>query len=133
MTITQKNIEVQSKMEPLPENTQKPLTLIVEDRVQLHNHYMPFIEAGAIFIPTTEAFKLGDEAKAVIFLKQYNKKIPISGQICWLNACSDKARDSHQKQGVGIQLTGEKAPKIKALFEKVLGDLVNHKPKLQVY
>jgi len=131
MSVTQSTVA--TNMESQPSSTQKPISLIIEDRVQLHNHYMPFIESGAIFIPTSESFQLGDEVQANVFLKQYNKKIPVLGTVCWVNFQASKDRESHKKQGIGVQFSGEKAERVKDLFEKVLGDLVNHKPKFQVY
>lgn len=129
MSVTQSTV-VNNMQAP---GTQKAIPLIIEDRVQLHNHYMPFVESGAIFVPTSESFQLGDKVQANVFLKQYNKKIPVSGVVCWVNFQASKDRDSHKKQGVGVQFSGEKADRIKDLFEKVLGDLANHKPKFQVY
>jgi type IV pilus assembly protein PilZ len=111
------------------------LQLIINNKAELHAHYMAFIEGGGLFVPTKQAFQLGMPVHAYVFLKEYNKKIPVQGKVCWVNpdALGGSHGSSGRKPGVGIQFQGEQAPKVKALFEKVLGTLAKTTPSTTVY
>ena len=108
----------------------KPLSLVINDNAELHAHYMPFIESGAIFIPTTEEYNIGDKATAYLLLKQLGKKIPIQGKVAWI---TPDIKHANTKAGIGIQFAGANAAKIKQFIEKILGAMLNTTPAKTVY
>jgi type IV pilus assembly protein PilZ len=114
----------------------QPLQLVISNKVELHAHYMAFVEGGGLFVPTKQPFQMGMSVQVHVFLKEYNKKIPLQGKVCWINPESLDAEAhtaSVRKTGVGVQFQGEQAPKIKALFEKVLGALAETTSPSTVY
>ncbi len=108
----------------------KPLSLIIKDNAELHAHYMPFIESGAIFVPTKEEYNIGDKATAYLLLKQLGKKIPIQGTVVWI---TPDIKHTNTKAGIGIQFTGTNAEKIKQFIERMLGTLLNTPPTKTAY
>lgn len=108
----------------------KPIPVIIKDKHDLHSHYMPFIEAGAIFVPTENEYLIGDKAVAQVFLKDIGKKIPVMGKVAWV---TPNLPQNGIKAGVGIQFMGANAPKIKQFLEKMLGELLNAPPVKTLY
>jgi len=43
------------------------LALDIKDETQLYEHYMPFVQGGAPFVPTRKSHELGDD----IFFAEY--------------------------------------------------------------
>lgn len=37
------------------------LALDIKDETQLYEHYMPFVQGGALFVPTRKSHELGDD------------------------------------------------------------------------
>lgn len=114
----------------------QPLQLVINNKAELHAHYMAFVEGGGLFVPTKQAFQMGMPVHVHVLLKEYNKKIPLQGKVCWINPESLEAGvhgSTVRKTGVGVQFQGEQAPKVKALFEKVLGALAKTTPPSTVY
>lgn len=112
------------------------LQLVINNKAELHAHYMAFVDGGGLFVPTKQTFSMGMPIHVYVFLKEYNKKIPVQGKVCWINPESMEAnihQSGARKAGVGVQFQGEQAPKIKALFEKVLGALAKTTPPATAY
>lgn len=108
----------------------KPIQLIINNNKELHAHYMPFIESGAIFVPTTDEYALGDKAAVHVLLKEVGKKIPIQGNVAWITPNSGQ---QGMRAGIGIQFSGANAAKIKQFIEKRLGTLLNMQPEKTMY
>jgi type IV pilus assembly protein PilZ len=65
----------------------------------LYASYMPFLENGGIFIPTSKQYQLDDEVFLLLSLPRETDKIPVNGKIAWitpLNAQGNKA------PGIGV-------------------------------
>ena len=108
----------------------KPIELTINNNNELHAHYMPFIDSGAIFVPTTDEYALGDTATAHVLLKEVGKKIPIQGTVAWI---TPNMGQQGIQAGIGIQFAGANAGKIKQFIEKRLGSLLNTQPLKTVY
>ncbi|MBJ6611214.1 MAG: PilZ domain-containing protein [Candidatus Thiothrix moscowensis] len=103
---------------------QKPaasLSMAISEKSALHACYMPFIKDGAVFVPTTEKFKLHDEITLHLRLVEEGKKLLIPGRVVWISTGVGQRGGS---PGVGLQFTGEHRFRIKQFLEEVLGDLV---------
>ena len=107
-----------------------PIQLIINNKQELHAHYMPFIESGAIFVPTTDDYALGDIAAVHVLLKEVGKKIPIQGKVAWITPSTGQ---QGIQAGIGIQFSGANAVKIKQFIEKMLGSLLNVQPEKTMY
>ncbi|HHC74564.1 MAG TPA: pilus assembly protein PilZ, partial [Thiothrix sp.] len=82
------------------------LTLDISNRVDLHAHYMPFIQPGGLFVPTDKPHTLQEEVIVQVNLQEYKKKLPVLGKVFWINPNASSSDNQHKKQGIGVQLVG---------------------------
>jgi len=97
-------------------------SLIVRDKAALYASYMPFIQGGGLFLPTTKPYQLGD---AVFIMLQVLKsdsameRLAVAGKIVWL---TPQGAQGNTKPGIGIQFSGSSS-KTLSRIEKLLGDV----------
>ena len=90
----------------------------IDDLKDLYQYYMPYVDGCGIFVPTEEKYAL--EQEVFIFLKLPGDlgKFAASGRIVWLNP---PKKASRRMPGVGVQLRGKEAPRIREIIEAGLG------------
>ena len=90
----------------------------IDDLKDLYQYYMPYVDGCGIFVPTEEIYSL--EQEVFIFLKLPGDlgKFAASGRIVWLNP---PKKASRRIPGVGVQLRGKEAPRIREIIEAGLG------------
>ena len=90
----------------------------IDDLQDLYQYYMPYVDGCGIFVPTEEIYSL--EQEVFIFLKLPGDlgKFAASGRIVWLNP---PKKASRRMPGVGVQLRGKEAPRIREIIEAGLG------------
>ena len=90
----------------------------IDDLKDLYQYYMPYVDGCGIFVPTEEIYSL--EHEVFIFLKLPGDlgKFAASGRIVWLNP---PKKASRRMPGVGVQLRGKEAPRIREIIEAGLG------------
>ncbi len=75
------------------------LPLAIDDLETLRAIWMPFILAGAIFVPDVEDACLGERVFLLLLLPGAKERIPVGGRVVWINPGGTAAR-----QGVGVRL-----------------------------
>lgn len=94
------------------------MSLSIRDKTSLHAAYMPFVEGGGLFIPTTRSARLGDEIYALLSLMDEPGRIPVPGTICWITPAAVPGRP----QGIGVRFAkGEAGEQAKVRIETLLG------------
>ena len=90
----------------------------IDDLKDLYQYYMPYVDGCGIFVPTEEIYSL--EQEVFIFLKLPGDlgKFAASGRIVWLNP---PKKASRRMPGIGVQLRGKEAPRIREIIEAGLG------------
>ena len=90
----------------------------IDDLKDLYQYYMPYVDGCGIFVPTEEIYSL--EQEVFIFLKLPGDlgKFAASARIVWLNP---PKKASRRMPGVGVQLRGKEAPRIREIIEAGLG------------
>ena len=109
---TQTAAQGQSKLK------QGVIKINIDDLKDLYQYYMPYVDGCGIFVPTEEIYSL--EQEVFIFLKLPGDlgKFAASGRIVWLNP---PKKASRRMPGVGVQLRGKEAPRIREIIEAGLG------------
>jgi len=97
--------------------TEKLLSYIIKDPLELNLSYMPFITNGGLFVPTIDTYVLGDIVALDLMLPGRNEIIRIEGKVIWI---TPKNAMHHVLAGVGIQFIGDGALAIKAQLESTL-------------
>ncbi len=76
------------------------LSLTIKDKAVLYAAYMPFVQGGGLFIPTSKAYKLGDEVFMLLSLMDEPEKIPLAGKVVWM---TPKGAQGNRAAGIGVQ------------------------------
>jgi type IV pilus assembly protein PilZ len=108
---------------PDPSTPQAPrpsvLSLAIKEKAALYAAYMPFLNNGGIFVPTTKPYKIGDEIYLILSLMDDPNKYPIAGKVVWITpagAANNKA------QGIGVHFpSDESGERARLRIEEILG------------
>ncbi|MEB3766651.1 PilZ domain-containing protein [Acinetobacter sp. MD2] len=101
------------------------LQVNIADRAALQSSYMAFVSGGALFIPSQQTVKLGQQMFVLATLPEQSQKIPLTGKVVWINF----KKAGLKPQGFAIQLSGEKGLYYRAEAEKLLaGTMSSHRP-----
>ena len=90
----------------------------IDDLKDLYQYYMPYVDGCGIFVPTEETYNLEQEVFVFLKLPGDLGKFAASGRIVWLNP---PKKASRRMPGVGVQLRGKEAPRIREIIEAGLG------------
>ena len=93
----------------------------IDDLKDLYQYYMPYVDGCGIFVPTEEIYSLEQEVFVFLKLPGDLGKFAASGRIVWLNP---PKKISRRVPGVGVQLRGKEAPKIREVIEAGLGKMM---------
>ena len=78
------------------------LSLAIRDKAVLRAAHMPFIRNGGLFVPTTDAYELGDEVFVLLTLPGRSDRMPLAGKVVWITP-SDCA--GQRVAGIGLQFS----------------------------
>ncbi|NNP73584.1 pilus assembly protein [Acinetobacter defluvii] len=92
------------------------IQVIIPDRDTLQASYMPFVQGGGLFVPSTQPVKMGEEIFLLATLPEQSQKIPLTGKVVWIS----QKQSGKKPQGFGIQLSGEKGMYYKNEAERLL-------------
>ena len=103
------------------------ITTINYDTIEkLYASYLPFIENGALFIPTNQQQQLGSQTFVAITLPNSSERMPLHGKVVWVNHRAQAQRPA----GYALQLGKDEAGlRIKNEVDRLLaGHLSSDKP-----
>lgn len=76
------------------------LSLSIQDKQALYKSYMPFVQGGGLFIPSTKQFRLGDEVFLLLTVMEIEERLPIPGKVIWI---TPQGAAGNRKAGIGVQ------------------------------
>ena len=91
-------------------------TLVIRSKAALYAAWIPLLKGGGIFIPSNRAHHLGEEVLILLSLLDDPNKIPLQGNIAWINPAHSAG---NRPQGIGVQLQDNEVGK--ELRKKVEG------------
>ena len=98
------------------------LSLNIRERTALYAAYIPWVDGGGIFIPTTRAYKLGDEVFMLLTLMDDPNRIAVQGRVAWI---TPPGIQGARAQGIGVQFTKDDTGRgAKRRIEGILGALL---------
>ena len=96
------------------------LSLNIKEKSALYAAFMPHLKNGGIFIPTTRAYKLGDQVYMLLSLLDDPAKMPVAGRVVWI---TPKDAQGNKQQGVGVEFSAdESGVSAKRKIENLLGN-----------
>lgn len=94
------------------------ISLSIRDKAVLRAAYMPFVQGGALFVPTTRQASLGDDLYLIMTLPDDPAKHAVPGKVVWVTPAGSTGR----QQGLGIQFAKTEAgEQIRAKIENLIG------------
>lgn len=75
------------------------LSLAIKEKAALYAAYMPFLQNGGLFIPTTKHFKIGEEVFMLLSLIDDPVKLKVVGNVVWITPTTQ----GNKPQGIGVQ------------------------------
>ncbi|MEJ8568351.1 PilZ domain-containing protein [Elongatibacter sediminis] len=76
------------------------LSLSITDKTALYRSYMPFVQGGGLFVPSTKKFQLGDEVFLLLTVMEFEERLPIPGKVIWI---TPQGAAGNRKAGIGVQ------------------------------
>ncbi len=96
------------------------MTLAIRDKAGLASSYMPFVQGGGLFVPTTRTASLGDDLYLIMTLLDDPTKYAVPGKVVWITPAGTTGRP----QGLGIQFArNEAGEQVRAKFETLIGSV----------
>ncbi|MEX2367615.1 MAG: PilZ domain-containing protein [Pseudohongiellaceae bacterium] len=75
------------------------LSLTIKDPAALYAAYMPFLENGGLFVPTTKLYNISDEVFMLLHLMDEADRIPVAGTVVWLTPPNSQGK---RAAGIGV-------------------------------
>lgn len=95
------------------------LSLAIKEKAALYAAFMPFLKNSGIFVPTSKAYKIGDQIYLILTLMDDPAKYPIEGKVAWITPAG--AHNS-KAQGIGVHFPDdESGQRVKLRIEELLG------------
>ena len=103
------------------------LSLSINSKSALYAAYMPFLQYGGIFVPTTRSYRLGDEVFMLLQLMEDPTKHAVAGNVVWI---TPGGAQGGKTQGVGMQFADDDSSKVlRGRIETILaGHLGSNRP-----
>jgi type IV pilus assembly protein PilZ len=112
-------------MTPTESTAPRPsvIQLSIKEKAALYAAYIPLFADGGIFVPSTRAYRLGDDVYVLLTLPDDPQRYPIAGKVAWITPA--KAAGS-RAQGVGVQFpSDDKSRLLKTKIEQILSSHVS--------
>lgn len=94
------------------------ISLAIREKAALYAAYMPFVQGGGIFVPTTRQASLGDDLYLILTLLEDSTKFAVPGKVVWITPPGSTGR----QQGLGIQFARNDAgAQVRAKIEELIG------------
>lgn len=94
------------------------ISLAIREKAALYAAYMPFLQGGGLFVPTTRAAQLGDDLYLIVTLLDDPAKFAVPGKVAWITPPGSTGRP----QGVGVQFArNEAGEQVRARIEELIG------------
>src|SRR2546427_262470 len=76
------------------------LPLVIKEKSQLYNTYMPFLRGGGLFVPTAKRYSIGDDVFLLLTLLDDPERLGIACKVVWL---TPPGAQGNRVAGVGVQ------------------------------
>ena len=106
----------------LPGRQQGILNLSIKDKDTLYKAFMPFIENGGLFIPTTKEYSIGDDVFMLLNLMDDPERIPAAGKIIWITPIG---AEGNRTAGIGVQFSSQDDGATRNKIEMLLADVLH--------
>jgi type IV pilus assembly protein PilZ len=98
------------------------IQLVFREKGALYAAYIPLLNEGGLFVPTTRSYKLGEDIYLLLSLPDDPQRFPVAGKVAWITPANAAGG---RTQGVGVRFPNdEKSRQLKLKIEELLGTSV---------
>ena len=101
------------------------ISLAIKDKAVLYAAYMPFVQNGGLFVPTSKLYKMGDEVFILLTLMDEPEKIPVAGKVVWI---TPGGAQGNRQAGIGVQFNGQDDIALNKIETYLAGSLESGRP-----
>lgn len=95
------------------------IQLVFREKGALYAAYIPLLQDGGLFVPTTREYKLGEDIYLLLSLPDDPQRYPVAGKVGWITPAN---ASGGRTQGVGVRFPNdEKTRLLKNKVEELLG------------
>ena len=99
------------------------IQLVFREKGALYAAYMPLLNDGGLFVPTTRDYRLGDDIYLLLSLPDDPQRYPVAGKVAWITPLN---ASGGRTQGVGVRFpSDEKARLLRSKIEEALGTTIS--------
>ena len=99
------------------------IQLVFREKGALYAAYMPILNEGGVFVPTTREYRLGDDIYLLLSLPDDPQRYPVAGKVAWVTPAN---ASGGRTQGVGVRFPNdEKARLLRSRIEESLGTAIS--------
>ncbi|MFK7890500.1 MAG: PilZ domain-containing protein [Granulosicoccus sp.] len=78
------------------------ISFSITDRGALHSAYMPFMQNGGMFVPSTRTYQLGDEVFVLLRLMNDASFLTVVGTVAWMTPVGAQG---NKVSGIGVHFS----------------------------
>lgn len=94
------------------------ISLTIREKAALYAAFMPFLQGGGLFVPTSRSANIGDDLYLILTLVDDATKFAVPGKVVWITPSGSTGR----QQGLGIQFARNDAgSQVRAKIEELIG------------
>lgn len=102
-----------------PTSRPSVIQLVFREKGALYAAYIPLLQDGGLFVPTTREYKLGEDIYLLLSLPDDPQRYPVAGKVGWITPAN---ASGGRTQGVGVRFPNdEKTRLLKNKVEELLG------------
>lgn len=102
-----------------PASRPSVIQLVFREKGALYAAYIPLLNEGGLFVPTTREYKLGEDIYLLLSLPEDAQRYPVAGKVAWITPAN---ASGGRTQGVGVRFPhDDKTRMLKAKIEEMLG------------
>ena len=95
------------------------IQLVFREKGALHTAYVPILDNGGVFVPTTRTYRLGEDIYLLLSLPDDAQRYPVAGKVAWITPPN---ASGGRTQGVGVAFpSDEKTRLLRVKIEDLLG------------
>jgi type IV pilus assembly protein PilZ len=95
------------------------IQLVFREKGALYAAYMPVLADGGLFVPTSRAYRLGEDIYLLLSLPDDPQRYPVAGKVAWVTPAN---ASGGRTQGVGVRFPNdEKTRGLRIKIEEILG------------
>ena len=99
------------------------IPLALRTKGEVYQAWMPFLQGGGLFVPSTREHVLGEEIFLLLTFMQEPAKTPLRGTVAWINPAH---ASGGRPQGIGVRIQPEPAwEELRKRIESTLAGVIN--------